>query len=171
MRCVIGRRKAVGVFVMLVQLTACGCDTPITDGEAPSVPTNLIASAVTHNSLTLNWTASTDNVAVTGYHVYRDGALLNTVAATTGIIENPANLAASAIAGMFKAQGAAHASGWITAIPSVWQSRLRGKQLMGHDNQIPIVSRASAGPTSRNSKWEWPAACSCTTWPVHPSSC
>ncbi|MCG2810986.1 MAG: hypothetical protein L6428_05970, partial [Candidatus Aminicenantes bacterium] len=78
-------------------------------------------------------------------YTYYDGEGNET--ATTGIIENPANLAASAITGMFKAQGAAHASGWIMAIPAAWQLQLGGTHLMGHDNQITIVSRASAGPS------------------------
>jgi hypothetical protein len=78
-------------------------------------------------------------------YTYYDGEGSET--ATTGIITHPAQLATSAVAGMFKAAGAAHASGWIMAIPSAWQSRLRGTHLMGHDNQITIVSRASAGPS------------------------
>jgi len=330
MRNMIGKRPMARIFVMIMLLTACGGDKPGTDSEAPSVPTNLTSSAVTHNSLTLTWATSTDNVAVTGYRVYRNGALVNAVTtalyndsglaastpytytvaafdaaanasaqsaayavttlaepdnsqkpwatlddfiyqgsfkapfgqygqgkiaynaegnggsgslylvgggtdsfsvgeisipalvktssrnglatlnpavilqppadiysripvkaaswpsgninrydngnnavfgglyyeggklyfnaytyydgegnetATTGIIVNPANLASSAVAGMFKAQGAAHTSGWMTTIPAAWQSRLRGTHLMGHDNQITIVSRASAGPS------------------------
>ncbi|WP_421735160.1 glycoside hydrolase family 48 protein [Cellulomonas sp.] len=45
-----------------------------TDTVAPSVPTGLAASAVTQNSLTLSWAASTDNSGgsgVAGYDVYR----------------------------------------------------------------------------------------------------
>ncbi|HEX8530241.1 MAG TPA: discoidin domain-containing protein, partial [Cytophagales bacterium] len=41
------------------------------DAQAPTVPTSLAASNVTSTSFTLNWTASTDNVGVTGYDVYR----------------------------------------------------------------------------------------------------
>jgi hypothetical protein len=78
-------------------------------------------------------------------YTYYDGEGNET--ATTGIITHPEQLATSSVSGMFKARGAAHASGWITAIPSTWQSRLRGTHLMGHDNQITIVSRASAGPS------------------------
>ena len=47
------------------------------DTEAPSAPTDLAASAITQSSLTLNWTASTDNVAVTGYDVYQNGIKIN----------------------------------------------------------------------------------------------
>jgi chitodextrinase len=40
------------------------------------VPGNLAASNITATSVSLNWAAATDNVAVTGYRVYRDGILL-----------------------------------------------------------------------------------------------
>jgi hypothetical protein len=56
---------------------------PIVDVDAPTAPTQLAASAITHNSLTLNWSPSTDNVLVTGYKVYRNGVLLATVTSTT----------------------------------------------------------------------------------------
>ncbi|WP_408025050.1 GEVED domain-containing protein, partial [Tenacibaculum sediminilitoris] len=41
------------------------------DNEAPTAPTSLAASSITATSLTLNWTASTDNVGVTEYDVYQ----------------------------------------------------------------------------------------------------
>ncbi len=54
-----------------------------TDGVAPSQPTNLVATAAAYNRINLSWTASTDNVAVTNYEIYRGGALLATVGAVT----------------------------------------------------------------------------------------
>src|SRR6266513_189705 len=45
------------------------------DTTAPTTPTGLVASAVTPTSLTLSWNAAADNVAVTGYRVYVNGAL------------------------------------------------------------------------------------------------
>lgn len=48
------------------------------DVEAPSIPTNLNFSNVSYTSLTLNWTASTDNVAVTGYNIFKDNVFLAT---------------------------------------------------------------------------------------------
>jgi len=45
------------------------------DTETPSTPTNLSASNVTETSANLSWSASTDNVGVTGYDVYVDGSL------------------------------------------------------------------------------------------------
>ncbi|MCB0447456.1 MAG: endonuclease, partial [Gelidibacter sp.] len=41
-----------------------------TDTQAPTAPTNLVASNPTSNSIDLSWTASTDNVAVTTYDIY-----------------------------------------------------------------------------------------------------
>jgi chitodextrinase len=57
--------------------------TASVDTEAPSAPTNLLASAVTSARIDLSWTAATDNVAVTNYAVYRGGALLTTVGNVT----------------------------------------------------------------------------------------
>jgi chitodextrinase len=53
------------------------------DGEAPSTPAGLRATAVSSSEIDLTWSGSTDNVAVTGYVVYRDGAELTTVSGTT----------------------------------------------------------------------------------------
>jgi len=53
------------------------------DKIAPSVPGNLTANAVSISQIDLSWTASTDNVAVTGYQVFRDGTLLVTLGNVT----------------------------------------------------------------------------------------
>jgi chitodextrinase len=41
------------------------------DTQAPTIPTNLAVTFVSHTQIDLSWTASTDNVAVTGYEVQR----------------------------------------------------------------------------------------------------
>jgi len=46
---------------------------PIPDNEAPTVPTNLVASNPASTTIDLTWTASTDNIGVTIYNVYIDG--------------------------------------------------------------------------------------------------
>jgi chitodextrinase len=53
------------------------------DVTAPSVPTDLSATAVSSTQIDLTWTASTDDVGVTGYRVYRDGVYLKEVATTS----------------------------------------------------------------------------------------
>src|SRR5436190_2083597 len=56
------------------------------DTQAPSIPTNLAASAITPTTLTLSWNAATDNVAVAGYRVYLNGTLLLSPSATSASI-------------------------------------------------------------------------------------
>ena len=53
------------------------------DAQAPTAPTGLTSSNLTSTSLTLNWTASTDNVGVAGYDVYRNSVKINTSIVTT----------------------------------------------------------------------------------------
>lgn len=53
------------------------------DTVAPTAPGNLSASYTSSQGVTLTWSASTDNMGVSGYRIYRAGALLAAVAATT----------------------------------------------------------------------------------------
>jgi hypothetical protein len=53
------------------------------DTEAPTVPENLEAVAVSSAQVNLGWDASSDNVGVTGYRVFRDGGELATTAGTS----------------------------------------------------------------------------------------
>jgi hypothetical protein len=57
--------------------------TPPVDTTAPSVPTGLTSTAKTSTSVTLGWTASTDDVAVTGYDVYRGATKVGSSATTS----------------------------------------------------------------------------------------
>ena len=57
--------------------------TGVTDTESPSVPDGLIAVAVSSSRVDLSWNAATDNVGVSGYTVYRDGAALWNVPGTS----------------------------------------------------------------------------------------
>ncbi|HAH31546.1 MAG TPA: hypothetical protein DCL44_04450 [Elusimicrobia bacterium] len=49
------------------------CSWTTTDAQAPSVPTNLAAVAVSSNQINLSWAASYDNIGVTSYKIYRNG--------------------------------------------------------------------------------------------------
>lgn len=44
---------------------------PPPDTQRPSVPTNLAATVISSTQIDLSWTASTDNVSVAGYRIYR----------------------------------------------------------------------------------------------------
>lgn len=56
---------------------------PSSDTTAPSVPTGLSANALSTSQVNLSWTASTDNIAVTGYKIFRNGAQIGTSLATS----------------------------------------------------------------------------------------
>lgn len=58
--------------------TGSGSDT-----IAPSAPTSLTASGTTQTTTNLSWTASTDNVGVTGYNIYRGTTLIGSDTSTT----------------------------------------------------------------------------------------
>ena len=51
------------------------------DTVPPTVPADLVATAVSSSEVDLSWTASSDNVAVAGYDVFRDGAQVGTSSA------------------------------------------------------------------------------------------
>jgi chitodextrinase len=53
----------------------------VLDTIKPTKPTGLAAVAASPTQVNLSWNASTDNVGVTGYRVFRNGVLLATVAA------------------------------------------------------------------------------------------
>ncbi|WP_410769731.1 lytic polysaccharide monooxygenase [Fontibacillus sp. BL9] len=56
----------------------------VTDTQAPTAPGNLsVQGTPTSSSVSLTWSASTDNVGVTGYRIYRGTALAGTVSGTT----------------------------------------------------------------------------------------
>ncbi|KRB57966.1 endonuclease [Flavobacterium sp. Root186] len=60
--------------------------TPSGDTQAPTTPTSLASTSKTSTSITLAWTASTDNVAVTGYDVYANSVFKTTVSGVTATI-------------------------------------------------------------------------------------
>jgi chitodextrinase len=71
----------------LVVINAEGSGT-IGDTNAPSAPTGLTSSNITENGFTLSWSASTDNVGVTGYDIYKDGSLIGNTSSTSYTVNN-----------------------------------------------------------------------------------
>jgi len=59
-----------------------------TDAAPPSTPTDLKVISATRSSVTIDWTASTDNVRVTGYRVYLEGASVADVTAPRFTLAN-----------------------------------------------------------------------------------
>jgi hypothetical protein len=61
----------------------------VPDTSPPSTPTNVAATALSFSEVAVSWSASTDDVGVTGYRVYRDATLVasptGTSASVTGL--------------------------------------------------------------------------------------
>jgi len=53
-------------------------DSSSSDTTPPSMPEGLSATATSSSQINLSWTASTDNVAVTGYKIFRAGTQIGT---------------------------------------------------------------------------------------------
>ena len=60
-----------GQAAMAIQFFGLDTGGPGPDTQAPSVPANLTSPTQTGSSISLGWSASTDNVGVTGYQVLR----------------------------------------------------------------------------------------------------
>jgi acid phosphatase type 7 len=59
------------------------CHGSSSDNQPPTAPTNLAGTASTGGQVDLSWTASTDDVGVGGYRIYRDGTQIGS---TTGTV-------------------------------------------------------------------------------------
>ncbi|MFJ7070282.1 carbohydrate binding domain-containing protein [Streptomyces sp. NPDC101115] len=88
-----------------------------TDTQAPTAPTGLRATGTTSSSVSLSWTAATDDVGVTGYDVYQGATKVSTVTGTGATVGGLA--ASTAYTFTVKARDAAGnvspASGAVTA--------------------------------------------------------
>ncbi|HEX7709026.1 MAG TPA: right-handed parallel beta-helix repeat-containing protein [Thermoanaerobaculia bacterium] len=82
-----GTTRALPVDIGAHQL---GTTTIVADTQAPTVPGNLRGVSGT-SAISLTWNASTDNVAVAGYSVHRNGSVVANVTSTSW---NDSNVAA-----------------------------------------------------------------------------
>ena len=57
------------------------------DTTAPSAPAGLTVTGTTSSTVSLSWTAATDNTAVTGYQVLRGGTQVGTTTGATGFTD------------------------------------------------------------------------------------
>lgn len=80
-----GSIAATGTYSSIIGATSASGTAQATlvwtvtaDNSVPTVPQGLVASNVTQSSFRLAWTPSTDNVAVSGYQVFKDGVSVGT---------------------------------------------------------------------------------------------
>ena len=97
------------------------------DTTPPTTPGNLRSTGTTSSSVSLAWNASTDNVGVTGYNVYRNGSLVTTV---TGTTYTDSGLAAS------------------TTYTYRVRARDAAGNLSGESNQISVTTGGGGGDTT-----------------------
>jgi hypothetical protein len=94
LRLALGSSGASYQFVTTSGATADSGSIPCkgggTDTTPPSQPQNLTAAAVSRTQVQLSWDASTDNVGVTAYDIYRDGSLLASPAPPAGYLDQAA---------------------------------------------------------------------------------
>ena len=112
--------------------------TATADTQAPSAPSGLTASNTTQTATSLSWNASSDNVAVTGYDVYRNGSFL---ASTTGTSYNVTGLSAA------------------TTYSFYVKARDKADNVSANSNTISVTtsgnSVAYCGSKGNNASYEW----------------
>ncbi|HYF84254.1 MAG TPA: fibronectin type III domain-containing protein [Clostridia bacterium] len=62
------------------------------DLQAPAAPAELKVTAVNGSSVSLAWTAATDNAKVAGYQIYCNGIVITTAVRTSRIVKSPFGL-------------------------------------------------------------------------------
>ncbi len=121
--------------------------TTAADATPPTMPTGLSANAASSTQINLSWTASTDNVAVTGYKIFRNSSQITTTAGTsfqdTGL--NPSTSYSYTISA-YDAAGNNSASS--TAASATTQAP--------PDTTPPVISAVAAAPiTSTSATVNW----------------
>lgn len=110
------------------------------DTQAPTVPGGLTSSNLTHNSVTISWTPSTDNVGVDAYEV-----MLNTTVLTstlTGVTYNATGLSPQT-SYAFKVRAKDVAGNW-----SAYSTVLNVTTPSAPDTQAPVASITTPSPSA-----------------------
>jgi len=136
------------------------------DSTAPSVPAGLTVTGTTTSSVSLSWTASTDNVGVTGYNVYRGGSKVGSV--TSGTTYTDSGLSAStaysytvaaydaagntsavsaAVTGTTKSSGGGAGCTATYSVSSDWGS--------GFNGAVTVTNNGTAATSSWKVTWTW----------------
>ena len=86
------RKSSQGLVTIAIAAIAAGCGgggggssppPPAADAIAPSIPTAVSLEALPGKLINITWAASSDNMGVSGYDVYRDGQVVGSTTGTT----------------------------------------------------------------------------------------
>src|SRR5947209_2480893 len=72
-------RLNISVAGSVYPVMLSGTGAAAADTTPPSIPSGLTATVISSSRITLAWSPSTDNVAVSGYNVFRNGTLIGIV--------------------------------------------------------------------------------------------
>lgn len=97
---------ACSAALLLATLTACGSDAKA-DTSEPTAPHGVTAQASSAASVHVMWEASTDDTAVTGYEIYRQGKKVKSVPAAKVMIDVDGLTASTAYTFTVRARDAA----------------------------------------------------------------
>ncbi|WP_405149955.1 discoidin domain-containing protein [Sphaerisporangium sp. NBC_01403] len=126
------------------------------DTQPPTAPGNLTVTGKTATTVSLSWTASTDNVGVTGYQVLRSGTVVNATGTSytvTGL--NPATAYSFTVAAQDAAGNTSAASNAVSvttdAAPNTNLARGKATSESGH---VQNLGSSNVVDGDANSYWE-----------------
>ncbi len=122
------------------------------DTQAPSTPGNLTFTEPASNQIRLAWSASTDNVGVTGYEVFRNGTSITTVTGNVLTYTDTQPSTATVTYTVRARDAAGNTSGQSNSVTRQGQS--------GGDTQAPSAPRnlSYTEPASGQIRLDWGAA-------------
>jgi len=119
----------------------------VRDTQAPTAPENLVSSNVTQTSLTLTWTASTDDISVKEYGIYEGGTKIGTTSETTYTVLDYGETAEFTVKARDKAGNISEPSNKVTVTGGLAYCKLKGEK--NGDDYITNVSFAGIDNTSK----------------------
>ena len=119
------------------------------DGTPPSVPQNLQVTGRTETTVGLSWAGSSDNVAVTGYRVFRNGSSVGTTAGTAYTVSslNPGTVSTFTVAAYDAGANQSSPSGSITAQTRQFPDINRDNMVDSGDLTTMVTYWLRTGPT------------------------
>ncbi len=170
------RANSAQKVILLLMLVFLGCssndngpDINNSDTIAPTQPTNLVASQITQNSMNLSWGASTDNIGVANYSIYRDGNILTSIQLTNYV----ANGLSPETSYEFKIKAkdaAGNESAFSNAVTAMTLADVSTLQMASGDLEVYVNAIVDNAPDSSGDDYSEPNSSQLTAWDVAVTS-